>query len=151
VSTTSLHQAFHKGVIVLYTNLLNCKSNIFSDFSLSVNAPWLRISVIHKSLQVSFMGWACEVYTIARGQCEHILLCSALLSICEICVVLCVPYNLFIFNMKQNHYTEELKKKHQIMLHSSITGSMKVILGSERNKRSDCTRHRQWHFVARWL
>jgi hypothetical protein len=40
--------------------------------------------------------------------------------------------------MKENHYTVEFKKKkHQNMPHSSITGSMKLISGGERNKRSN--------------
>jgi hypothetical protein len=57
----------------------------------------------------------------------------------EICVVICVPYNLLTFNMKQNHFTADFKKKehHQITLHSSIMGSMKLMLGGGRNKRSN--------------
>jgi hypothetical protein len=40
--------------------------------------------------------------------------------------------------MKENHYTAEFKKKkHQIMLHSGIAGSMTLILGGGRNKRSN--------------
>jgi hypothetical protein len=41
--------------------------------------------------------------------------------------------------MKQNNFTADFKKKehHQIMLHSSITGSMKLMLGGGRNKRSN--------------
>jgi hypothetical protein len=46
----------------------------FYDFSLSVNAPQLRIGVIRKGLilQVSFTRKACEAYSATRGQCEHI-------------------------------------------------------------------------------
>jgi hypothetical protein len=33
----------------------------------------------------------------------------------EICIVHCVPYNLFIFSMKRNHYTVEFKSKEEGM------------------------------------
>jgi hypothetical protein len=116
----------------------------FFNFSLSKNAPWLRIGVIHKGsiLQVSFTSWVCEAYCTERGQREHILLVFCIALVGEICIV---PYNLFIFSMKWNHYTAEFrKKKHKIILHSSITWSVILTLGGGRNKRSNWIRHGQW-------
>jgi hypothetical protein len=61
-------------------------------------------------------------------------------------VVLCVDYIVgefelfivFIFKMKRNHCTVELKKKKcPILLHSGVTGSMKLILGSGRKKKGE--------------
>jgi hypothetical protein len=83
--------------------LLDCKPTYFSLFK---NAPQLRISVIHVGLimQASFTGRASEAYSTTIGQCEHILHIQCLSSVCfifvNICVVPCVPGNLFIFSMK---------------------------------------------------
>jgi hypothetical protein len=108
--------------------LFDCKPTLLSDFSLSENAPRLRIGVIHEGfkLQVSFTGWACEAYSVVVFCVDFI--------VGKICIVCCVPYNLFIFNMKQNHLLQSLLQVCGLTLHgkASCGTSLSTLLRSVR-------------------